>query len=203
MRGHGRVSSSSLGDAWTLDVETWTWRESTATTTPRDFACVVHRWRRDHVRWVRWEGMARDGGALESRRMTRDDGRGGRRPEVEPAKVETLEAVTSVGSARVNPREGVGRRWWRSDRTCCCSEDKGRDGAKAFSDAWCLKRERDGWRWVKLALRGHARRARGAGHAMSVIAVETPGGYAPNVVVAGGGVGDDGWLVKETSGLCR
>ena len=37
----GRDGRAQFGDAWTLDVETWTWRESTATTTPRDFACVV------------------------------------------------------------------------------------------------------------------------------------------------------------------
>lgn len=188
----GRDGRAQFGDAWTLDVETWTWRESTATTTPRDFACVVSTDCRGAIMFGGFDGKGWLG--TVERLETGGTGEAWTRAEVEPAKVETLEAVTSVGSARGEPEGRSGAAMVAFGPNVLLFGGQGENGA-AFSDAWCLKRERDGWRWVKLALRGHAPSAR-AGHAMSVIAVETPGGYAPNVVVAGG-VGDDGWLVKE------
>jgi len=194
----GRDGRAQFGDAWTLDVETWTWRELAATTTPRDFACVATSSEGGVLMFGGFDGKGWIGTvetlAPPASAASASAREAWTRVDVKPAKVETIEAVTSVGSARGEPEARSGSAMVRFGPNVLLYGGQGANGA-AFSDTWCLKRERDGWRWVKLALRGHAPSAR-AGHAMSVIAVETPGGYAPNVVVAGG-VGDDGWLIKE------
>ena len=187
----GRDGRRQFGDAWTLDVDSWTWRElSNATTTPRDFAsmmsvgdgCVVAFGGFDGKGWMSNVEILRGTSSEDARWSTID---------VAPARLEAIDAVTSGGKTAPEPRSGSAM--VRYGDNLLIYGGQGANGA-AFNDTWCLKREPSGgWRWVKLVLRGSPPTAR-AGHAMSVVAMGR--GIGPYVVVSGG-VGDDGWLVKE------
>ena len=195
----GRDGRVQFGDAWTLDAETWTWtRLTSATTTPRDFASVACIGNGQVLMFGGFDGKSWIGD-VETLDVLKGSGGKWKTEEVKPAKLEAIDAVTSGGKTAPDARSGSAMT--RYGPNLLVFGGQGANGA-AFNDTWCLKREAanatsasstPNWQWVKLVLRGSAPTAR-AGHAISV--VSTRGGATPNVVV-NGGVGDDGWLVKE------
>ena len=196
----GRDGREQFGDAWALDAETWTWRELRgARTTPRDFASCASVGGESMVMFGGFDGRGWLGD-VETLELRADGGARWRREDVRPAKLEAIDAVMPTTSGRTAPEARSGSAMVKFGPNVLVYGGSGANGS-AFSDTWCLKRERgddgseDGWRWVKLVLRGHPPSAR-AGHAMAVMSTTSMSGGAPNIVVAGG-VGDDGWLVKE------
>tara|TARA_B110000003_G_scaffold205465_1_gene204302 strand:- start:2532 stop:3953 length:1422 start_codon:yes stop_codon:yes gene_type:complete len=193
----GRDGRAQHGDAWRLDCETWTWTRLTrAETTPRDFASVAAVMGEDSI--VMFGGFDGKGWIGEAETLTRasESDASWTPTEAKPARLEAIEAVTSHiagGSGRATPEPRSGSAMVAHGPNLLIYGGQGANGS-AFNDTWCLRRESDGgWRWVRLVLRGSPPTSR-AGHGMSMISA---GGIAaPNVVVTGG-VGDDGWLVKE------
>lgn len=196
----GRDGRAQRGDAWTLDSETWTWTVlAQATTTARDFACCAPVGDGSMVMFGGFDGK-KWLGEVETLDARRGAAARWRTERVRPAKLEAIEAIVATASGKTAPEARSGSAMVKYGPNVLVFGGQGANGG-AFNDTWCLKRERDengepdGWSWVKLVLRGSPPNAR-AGHAMSVMSTTSTSGQTPSIVVTGG-VGDDGWLVKE------
>ena len=201
----GRDGREQFGDVWVLDCDSWTWtQQRAASVASRDFASIVAIDADPVVMFGGFDGK----GWLADVHTLRDASSEANAmwvcERVAPARVEvfdelatsgariameTIGAVTSGG--RTSPEARSGHAMVLYGPNVLIHGGQGANGA-AFSDTWCLRRDGDGWRWVKLVLRGHAPAAR-AGHAMGVLTMSP---HVANVVIAGG-VGEDGWLAKK------
>jgi len=201
----GRDGREQFGDVWVLDCDAWTWtRRSSATVAPRDFASIVAIDADTVVMFGGFDGKGWLADVHTLRDASSETGATWICERVAPARVEVFDELAASGArmametlgavasgGRTSPEARSGHAMVLYGPNVLIHGGQGANGA-AFSDTWCLRRDGDGWRWVKLVLRGHAPAAR-AGHAMGVLTM------SPNVanVVIAGGVGEDGWLAKK------